>query len=165
MRLIKILLKLISWLLFVPIIFLAFYFINSSFSVGGYQSFVVQSGSMEPAIMTGDIIVSQRSSVYGLNDVITFHNNSGDIITHRIVAVDKSSGSQYSTKGDANRTGDDDLILDNQVIGKVVLVIPRLGYAVGFSKTPLGLIFLLLIPVVIFALDGLEKVLNDKSSN
>lgn len=115
--------------------------------------------------MTGDIIISQRAGVYELNDVITFHNSSGDIITHRIIAVDQSAGNKYSTKGDANRTGDDDFISDDQIIGKVILVIPRLGYLVSFSKTPLGLIILLLVPVIIFALDGLEKVLNDKSSN
>lgn len=165
MRLIKILLKLSSWLLLAPIFFLAVYFINSTFSIGSCQSFVVQSGSMEPAIMTGDIIISQRAGVYELNDVITFHNSSGDIITHRIIAVDQSAGNKYSTKGDANRTGDDDFISDDQIIGKVILVIPRLGYLVSFSKTPLGLIILLLVPVIIFALDGLEKVLNDKSSN
>lgn len=165
MRLIKILLKLSSWLLLAPIFFLAVYFINSTFSIGSCQSFVVQSGSMEPAIMTGDIIISQRANNYELNDVITFHNNSGDIITHRIIAVDQGVGNQYSTKGDANRTGDDDFISNDQIIGKVILVIPRLGYLVSFSKTSLGLIILLLVPVVIFALDGLEKVLNDKSSN
>ena len=67
-------------------------------------------------------------------------------------------GRKYSTKGDANRTGDEDVIGDQQIIGKVVLVIPKLGYFVAFSKSSQGLIFLLIIPAVIFILDELMKI-------
>ena len=65
---------------------------------------------------------------------------------------------KYSTKGDANRTGDEDIITDNQIIGKVVLVIPKLGYLVSFVKSQSGLVFLLIIPAIIFILDELVKI-------
>ncbi len=143
---------------------LALYIVSSNFNIfGGYRPFLVQSGSMEPAIMTGDIIVVKNQPDYEINDVITFSNNSGRIVTHRIVAVDRNKLQKFNTKGDANRSGDEDAISDNQVIGKVKLVIPRLGYLVAFSKSRLGLIMLLLIPAIIFISDELLKVKNAKT--
>lgn len=114
---------------------------------------------MEPAIMTGDVVVIQNRGTYFINDVITFRTSSGDrIVTHRIIAVDREKVKKYSTKGDANRTGDEDAIDDQQIIGKVILVIPKLGYFVAFSKSSRGLIFLLVIPAVVLILDELVKI-------
>ena len=143
---------------------LAIYIISSNFNIfNGYQPFLVQSGSMEPSIMTGDVVVIQSQGTYFINDVISFHTSSSDnsqsrIVTHRIVAVDQGKINKYSTKGDANRTGDEDIISDQQIIGKVVLVIPKLGYFVAFSKSPRGLIFLMIIPAFILVLDELIKI-------
>ncbi len=138
---------------------LALYFISSNFNIlGGYHPFLVQSGSMEPAIMTGDIIVVKNKGSYLINDAITFKNNSGRIVTHRIVAVELEPERKYSTKGDANRSGDEDVIADRQVIGKVALVIPKLGYLVAFAKSRSGLFYLLIMPAVIFILDELLKM-------
>lgn len=160
MKVIKFILSAIKWVVLAGITVLALYIISSNFNIfGGYQPFLVQSGSMEPAIMTGDVIVIQHRGTYFINDVITFQTSNGDrIVTHRIVAVDQGKEKKYSTKGDANRTGDEDIIGDQQIMGKVVLVIPKLGYFVAFSKSPRGLIFLLIIPAVILILDELVKV-------
>jgi len=160
MKFIRFILGLIKWAVLLGITLLALYIISSNFNIfGGYQPFLVQSGSMEPSIMTGDVIVIQNRGTYFINEVVTFKTNANDrIVTHRIVAVDQTMGRKYSTKGDANRTGDEDVIGDQQIIGKVVLVIPKLGYFVAFSKSSQGLIFLLIIPAVIFILDELMKI-------
>ncbi len=151
----RIILRLIQWLLIITISLLALYILNSSFNLSTkYQSFVVQSGSMEPAIMTGDIIVVKQKDRYYPNESITFYNNSKQIVTHRIINIDNDL---YSTKGDANRAGDDDQISENQVIGKVVLVIPKLGFLVSIAQSRLGLILLLIIPVCILIIDQLLK--------
>ena len=167
MNSLKIISKILSWLLIIPISLLAIYILSSNFRLlGTYQSFLVQSGSMEPAIMTGDVIVIKSLSRYQINDVVTFTNNSGKVVTHRIIEVNDNGGEKtFDTKGDANRSGDDDAISEAQVMGKVVLVIPKLGYIVAFSKTPLGIMFLLLIPAAIFALDELAKIKNVQSKN
>ncbi len=166
MKFIRLLLNLLKWSLLVFISLLAIYIISSNFNIlGGYKPFLVQSGSMEPAIMTGDVIVIQTQNNYVINDVITFRNNSDRVVTHRIVAVERVNGVKYSTKGDANRTGDEDIISNEQVVGKVILVIPRLGYLVAFSKSSRGLIILLLVPAAIFILDELLKIKNAKTRN
>jgi signal peptidase len=164
MKLIRFILGLVKWAVLVGITLLAVYIISSNFNVfGGYQPFLVQSGSMEPSIMTGDVVVIQSQGTYFINDVVTFRTSASDnspsrIVTHRIVAVAQGKVRSYSTKGDANRAGDEDVITDQQIIGKVVLVIPKLGYLVAFSKSPRGLIILLVIPAIVLILDELVKI-------
>ena len=111
--------------------------------------------------MTGDIILIRSQGSYQLNDVITFSNAEGRIVTHRIVEQSKKDNSiNFSTKGDANRSQDGDLITQSMIIGKVALVIPKLGYLVAFSKSLPGLIILALVPATLFILDELLKMKN-----
>jgi len=127
----------------------------------GYQSFLVQSGSMEPAIMTGDIIIIHPQETYLKNTVITFHGSEGRIVTHRIAEVtQKKSITHFSTKGDANRSQDEDEITQDKIIGSVWLVIPKLGYLVAFSKSLPGLLILVITPAALFILDALLKLKN-----
>jgi len=113
---------------------------------------------MEPSIMTGDIIVIQSRSDYQINDVVTFTNSSNLIVTHRIVEVKNAGTKRYMTKGDANRSEDEDEISKDQIMGKVVFVAPKLGYFVAFTKTMPGLIILVMIPALIYILDELLKM-------
>lgn len=162
MKILKIFFEITTWLALVIIVLLGLYIITSNFNVfSGYKSFLVQSGSMEPAIMTGDIIIIHPQDSYIKNDTITFHGSEGRIVTHRIyVVTQKNSMTFFSTKGDANRSEDADLITQDQIIGKVSLVIPKLGYLVAFSKSVPGLILLTIFPAALFILDELLKVKN-----
>lgn len=160
MKLVKLLLRLFQFLLIIFITLLAFYLLNNNFSfVPKYQTFVVQSGSMEPAIMTGDIIVVQTQEKYFINDVITFLSGENKrVVTHRIIEI--NSDNNFITKGDANRVGDDDVVSFSDVVGKVILVVPRLGFLVAFTQTTPGLVVMVLIPVIILVLDKLLKIIN-----
>src|ERR1700694_4508740 len=77
-------------------------------SVPGYESFVVYSGSMEPAIMTGDIAVvgPVKAGELKVGDVITFRTpaNPDVVVTHRLVELDTDPAGHlvFQTKGDAN---------------------------------------------------------------
>lgn len=138
------------------------YMISANFDIfGGYRSFLVQSGSMEPSIMTGDIIIIHSQSIYGINDVVTFHDAENRIVSHRIIeSSTKNNNEHFTTKGDANRSQDFDEITQIQIIGKVIFVVPKLGYLVAFSKSPLGLLTLAIIPAIMFAADELLKMKN-----
>jgi len=151
----KIFLNLIKLVLTIFITLIALYFLSSNINIfGSYKSFIVQSGSMEPAIMTGDIVIIQKQDRYYVSDVVTFYDVEHRIVTHRIM----ETGEKFSTKGDANRSFDQDKISDNQIIGKVILIVPRLGYLMSFVKTRNGLILLVLIPAAIYILDELLKI-------
>ncbi len=138
------------------------YIVSSNFDIfGGYKSFLVQSGSMEPAIMTGDIIVIRNQESYLINDVVTFRDDDNRVVTHRLIENKEEDGKAvFATKGDANRSQDFGTIGQNQIMGKVVLVVPKLGYLVAFSKSLPGLIILVMIPAVIFLVDELFKMKN-----
>jgi signal peptidase I len=129
-----------------------------------YKTYLVQSGSMEPAILVGDVIVVNKIDSYAVNDVITFNDSGNKRVTHRIVEIKNgASGKIYSTKGDANRSGDRETLPADKVIGKVILTIPKLGYVINFLKTTQGFVLLVVIPavwIVISELLGISKKKN-----
>ncbi|MCL4367353.1 signal peptidase I, partial [Patescibacteria group bacterium] len=125
-----------------------------------YQFFVVQSGSMEPAIKTGSLVVVKPSENYLPDDVITFKDGN-NTVTHRLMKVDYNDGIVYQTKGDANNTPDLQQIRADKVIGKVIFNIPFLGYPVGFAKTPTGFILLVIIPATIIVYSELMNIKNE----
>lgn len=101
----------------------------------GFSTAVVISGSMSGSIEVNDMIVIRERSSYAVGDVITFERG-GSLITHRIIA--ESEGG-FITKGDANNTEDRDAVAPDSIVGKVVLVIPRVGRAIELLRTPLGM--------------------------
>lgn len=84
----------------------------------GYTFFEVASGSMNPAIKVGDIVVVKLNSPYQKGDVITYYSEP-NYITHRVYEV---NGDNIITKGDANNTVDFKVSKEN-VLGKVVIVL------------------------------------------
>ena len=120
-----------------------------------YNAYVVLTGSMVPEILVNDVVVTKRVEEEKLKvgDIITFISTderfNGLIITHRIkqVFVDPVTGEySYETKGDANNTVDFTHAKGSNVLGKVVLKIPKLGYIQTFLATKGGWIFVILIP-------------------
>ena len=166
MKIIKFIFNIASWIAIGLIIMMVLYLITSSTEIfSGYRSFLVQSGSMEPTIMTGDIIVIHRQSNYVLRDVVTFKDADNRVVTHRIAEINQEDGTtKISTKGDANRSEDFDNITYDRILGKVVFVIPKLGYLVAFSKSLPGLIILIMIPAFMLIGDELFKVKKNNNN-
>ncbi len=97
---------------------------NSYPNYFGYTFFEVSSGSMEPALSVNDVILVKIGyDNYKKGDIITYVNDKGEIITHRIVIVNADT---LTVKGDANNTIDTP-IQKSQVIGKVERVYPQLS--------------------------------------
>ena len=115
-------------------------------NIFGYSYFVVATGSMSGTIEVNDIIFVKLTDNVKNNDIITFKNQNGDIITHRII---QTSGNRIITKGDANNT-QDDAITRNHVIGKVVSIIS--------PKVILEFIAVCLIIVIGIALLNFDKI-------
>ena len=130
-----------------------------------FQIKVVQSGSMEPDIKMGGLIIIKPTSQYKIGDVITFSgnfkNNKGESlpITHRIVEMGVTSGEPfYVTKGDANGNSDTRHIAQREIIGKVLFSIPYLGYVVETSRRSYGLFAIIIIPAAIIIFDQSTKI-------
>jgi len=157
------LLKSISWIVVIFLITISVVIIFSSFSKNkSINILTVQSGSMEPNIKLGSVVVVKNSNDYKIRDVITYisDDNSSTTTTHRINAIEyEDDGSpKYITKGDANNVEDGGKIDKNQVLGKVIFNIPYLGYAIKFVKAPIGLIIFLIIPAIIFIANELSVI-------
>lgn len=99
----------------------------------GAEPFTVISGSMEPTIPTGSIVVSKHveAGEVAFGDVVTYQLKSGEplTVTHRVVAVDVVEGkTRYRTQGDANNTEDPLPVRPEQIRGVVAYHIPLAGY-------------------------------------
>ena len=127
--------------------------------IGADASYVVLSGSMEPAISPGDAVVvdSVDPTTIDRGDVITFTRGTGSVpVTHRVVDVREGDGGLvFETKGDANEDADPEPVAAEQVTGEVWFVIPFIGHVIFFANTPAGLIVLVGIPIVGFVLSEL----------
>jgi len=150
-----------SYIFFILLAIAAFFSISANTSLlGHYKSYVIQSGSMENTIMTGDIILTKSMPQYNKYDVITFKEAGERIVTHRIIQVNEGEAekSDFITKGDANRSIDNDTVTQEQILGKVMFVVPKVGFLVAFAKSPFGLIILILIPSALLIIDRLIKM-------
>lgn len=124
-------------------------------SVFGVSTAVVITGSMEPAVSVNDMVVIHEQESYEPGDIVSYQSGSM-LVTHRVTAVTDGG---YITRGDANNT-DDGEIAKEAVVGRVVLVIPKVGYAIAFLQTPLGM---LVMTGVLFALVALPMGRKEES--
>lgn len=109
----------------------------------GVGAAVVLSGSMEPELSVGDLLIVLDSSSYEIGDVVVYQD--GNIaVTHRIVRF--SDEEEIVTQGDANNT-EDDPISAEAIKGEVVAVIPFVGYVINAIKTPIVTICILALAV------------------
>lgn len=143
----------------------SFYFsVKTGFAEGlsGYslKAFVVQSGSMEPAIKAGSVAVTLKVPEYSRGDIITFSamGDNKNLVTHRIYTKE---GNEYITKGDANEEADQLNVKDKQIVGKVVFSIPYIGYLVDFGKKPYGFILVVIIPATILVYEELKRIKDE----
>lgn len=144
-------------------------------SVLGLKMLTVLTGSMEPNIQTGDLIIVKTIPTEQLkvNDVITFRSSNNTPVTHRIIDLVNQDGRVlFQTKGDANNIVDEELVQSEQVIGSMAIRIPKVGYLANFIKSPAGLItvgvtfifFLLIGPIKKILTASKRTVKNEKEA-
>lgn len=153
----------------------------------GFMPFIVQSESMEPVIMTGDIIVVKEvaeaeKANLKVGDIITFYDPAGNgtlVVTHRIKAIEIKDGKTYYTTAgdynivksngnDQNRNGyDTKPVNSSKVIGKYTNVrIPFAGHIAMFMQTTGGLITCVVVPLVLLiGYELIRRRLGDKKKN
>jgi signal peptidase I len=158
-KLMKIANTFITTLLTIILLFMVFVVISSKASGGepnflGYQLKTVLSGSMEPTFMTGSIIALKpvtNPNNLKKDDVITFKQTEDALVTHRIIEVIKNGEqTMYKTKGDNNKSADNDLVLASNVVAKYTdFTIPYAGYLIDFTKSKNGSALLLILPGVL----------------
>lgn len=124
----------------------------------GYQVLRVSSGSMEPELSVGDVILSKKTlpETLEIGDIITYNGTKGDyagkLITHRIEKgpYEKNGTDCFITKGTANDWEDPEITSD-QIVGKMQCKIPFIGIIYSFFMTPYGLIAIILVILLAFS--------------
>ena len=125
--------------------------------VFGYKPFVVLSGSMEPNIRIGDLIIIKKTDVSTLekNDIIAFRGDKNLVTTHRIINVINTGNDVcFETKGDSNNVKDDEIVCSENIEGKYIKRYEKIGSLILFIQEPLGfgmmIMTILLIGIIIF---------------
>ena len=104
---------------------------------------VVVSGSMEPVMYRGDIVIIGDPTNIQVGDIVVYHATwFNEPVIHRVIAIGKDSNGNavYEIKGDNNQAPDPALVYPNQIISKVInypwgngpgmapVIIPKIGY-------------------------------------
>ena len=131
----------------------------------GYKPFIVLSGSMEPSIMTGDMVFVKETDPDSLKvgDVIAYKSGSA-VVTHRIVEVKSENGeTRYVTQGDANNAADQGMGKPADVEGIYQRRIAGAGNLAMFMQTTTGMILFVVCPLVLFVLwDVIRRQLESR---
>lgn len=130
---------------------------------GRFRVLVVMSGSMEPSIKTGSVIIINRVTSYAVGDIITFSRGSdrqADLTTtHRVVNIDNSlTPAVYQTKGDANKSADLTPVPARSVQGKVYFTLPYLGYVITGLRRPLMFILMISLAAGLIIFGEIKKI-------
>ena len=141
-------------------------------SVGGVTPFIVLSGSMDPEIQAGDLIICRQADAADVKtgDIISFFDPQGNgtaVVSHRVTAIEQDGAGQpvFTTKGDANNVADSVPVTADKVIGVYWFRIPGLGNVAMFMQSTQGLVVCVVVPVaLLLAYDIIRRRAYDKAS-
>ncbi len=162
--------KFVNYTLVTLLVIIAAILTYVAIPIFGNKALIVRSGSMEPTVKAGDLIVVNLAKginsplpkdigKYKEGDIIAFKGdkNANVVTTHRVVSKRVTNSKiLYQTQGDANNSPDTQLVSEDLIIGKSVLTIPKAGELFAFAKTKQGFALLVLIPALLVI--GIESI-------
>lgn len=158
-------------ILLVVVLLLVFAFVDAKFI--GFTPYVVTSGSMQSLYPVGSIIYVKEATPEDvqIGDSITFYLSGDTVATHQVWEID-SAKQAFRTQGVDNLDEKGNIIHDatpvpfDNLIGKPVLCVPKLGVVYGLLQEPFGLcavIFAVVLVIFISVLTTPQK--NDAAKN
>jgi signal peptidase len=121
------------------------------------------SGSMEPTISPGDVVINEGIEPWEaqVGDIVTFHDpqDQSKLLTHRVVST-KDTGSHiwFVTQGDANNTKEHWRVGATGEIGRLVYTVPWVGHLAVITRTKLGWGLLVGIPLLLILIEELARI-------
>lgn len=113
-------------------------------NVLGYTGFEVITGSMSGTIEIGDVVIVKLTDDIKENDIIVYKDDNA-FITHRIIKIDNEL---ITTKGDVNNS-EDKQISKEQIIGKVIKIVPKVSVWRKVLSTP-AVVISIVIAIILF---------------
>lgn len=135
---------------------------NGYVDLGGFMMFRVVTGSMEPTIPVGALMVAKRVDIDSirLSDIVCFRTQEpqiwGKIITHRVVEIFDTTGAArlLRTKGDANTVADQYFVDGSNLVGKVIWHTGDdnvMAKAFSLLTSKIGFLGCIVIPILILS--------------
>lgn len=160
---IKSVLRIVLIVLLGAILGIRIYSLNAETLVGekmpmpfGYGAAVVLSGSMEPEMSVGDLILVKKAENFEINDIVVFQDGHS-LVVHRIIEINDK---EIITQGDANNTADDP-IQKTDIKGTVVLCVPNAGDAVSLLKSPIGTFCIIAVAILLIEIPRRKEKKKD----
>ena len=110
----------------------------------GWSALVVRSGSMEPGVPVGSLVVARPAAPgdVHLGDVLAVPrqmNGRHVLVLHRVVVLTEQDGQRQALlKGDANPVRDPEPVVLDRPLARSVVVVPVAGYAVAAARMALA---------------------------
>src|SRR5690606_10758951 len=152
----SIILKVIEWLVFLALLVVLFLAASPLLPTKNIvATYVVSSGSMEPVIATGSVVITTPidASQVKVGNVVTFLSpvDSTQTVIHRVVEIETDNEGiiSFRTKGDNNDSIDNWTVPQDNILGLSRSSLPYLGYLISFLKTPMGFIVGIGVPALL----------------
>lgn len=140
---------------------------NETPSLFGLKAFCIISGSMKPDININDIIIVKEvgQDEININDIISFKINQ-ETITHRIVNIEYGTDGKvyYITKGDANNAEDGERITFDNIEGKYIFRIQKIGGIVTALQNKTTLMITMVMLVILYLIEQRSMMKKEKRS-
>lgn len=139
--------------------------------IGGYMMFRVVTGSMEPTMSVGSLIVAKAADITSIavGDIVCFRTYNtqiyGSVVTHRVVdIIQDAQGVLLQTKGDANLIADGYYVSQDNMIGKVIWFAGEnnvLTTVFSFFTNKVGFLGCIVVPCLLLAGLVLRNCVNN----
>ena len=134
----------------------------------GYSYFTVISNSMKYEIPKGSLIFVKHTNIQDLKlgDNITFKTYDGTLVTHKIIGIYESGEKiSFQTKGTNNTSPDDFIVNEDDIIGKVIQIVPGFGAMMLSINERIPIIFVMLsLLIIVYFLYFKEENTNEKTN-
>jgi signal peptidase len=133
----------------------------------GARPLVVLSGSMEPTLPTGDVVVVKRVAPpeVEVGDVVTYRNLDGDLVTHRVRGV-RPRGKRFElvTKGDANNAAERWTIDRDGQLSLALYRVPIAGRLLARTSSRQGKLALIVAPLLLLGAWEIRRIWSPRES-
>jgi signal peptidase I len=119
----------LSWLATALACVVVAWFVMGAFPL---QPLLVGSGSMSPALNVGDIVLVAKmpADAVRVGDIVEYRKSAGVNVIHRVIeTLDINSKTYFVTKGDGNADADSEPVAADNIVGRVILTVPKVGWA------------------------------------
>ncbi|MCL2461243.1 MAG: signal peptidase I [Defluviitaleaceae bacterium] len=138
---------------------------QKGYSLFGYRSFIVLTGSMSPTFNANSYIITKETPTDDIKvgDIISFKDSQSDIVTHRVTKIVTGLDvTTFVTKGDANNMEDLDPVSSGNVLGVAVFWVNGLGGFLLSLHDWKNLVICVVILIIIFFIPDMIRFLFKK---